>query len=450
MVNDIDIALAQLAAKRAAYMRVKDYYDGLHRLSFSTEKFRSAFGTLFGALADNLMPTVVDAVADRLDVTGFGVEIGRQQAGKDAWAIWRANRMDRRAGETHKAALTYGDAYLVVWPAPDGRPIIYPNAGPLMTVKYDADAPGLIAWAAKAWRTDDNHVRITMYYPDQIQKFITRGPRAASAATPTKAAAFEPYEIDGEPWPLPNPYGAVPVFHLANNADIGAFGQSELRDAIPMQDGVNKSLADMLVAMEFAAYPQRWATGLEVPIDEITGRPLAKPFEPGVDRFWTVASELAKFGQFDAANLAQFLQVQDSFRFAIARDTATPLHYFQLLSDPPSGEALKTLEARFVKKVKDRQTAFGNAWEDALAFALRIAGKGGDRLQLSAQWAEAAPTSQAEQIAIQEGKQRLGVSKRQSLKELKYEDGLIETMLAEAAQPVPSVPSVSANGTLVY
>jgi hypothetical protein len=60
---------------------------------------------------------------------------------------------------------------------------------------------------------------------------------------------------------VPNPYGVVPVFHFANNADLGMTGRSELEAAMPVQDGLNKSVLDMLVAMEFSAYRQRWAAG---------------------------------------------------------------------------------------------------------------------------------------------------------------------------------------------
>ena len=94
---------------------------------FATEKFRSAFGSLFRAFADNLCSKVVDAPANRLSITGFSVEKGGEKLANEAWAMWLANRMDLRAGEVHTEALTSGDAYVIVWPDDDGQPIIYPN-----------------------------------------------------------------------------------------------------------------------------------------------------------------------------------------------------------------------------------------------------------------------------------------------------------------------------------
>lgn len=424
----IDAALKAFRATASNYREYDDYYDGVHRLAFATEKFRNAFGSLFRAFADNLCPAVVDAVADRLEPIGFEVEDGPEQAADMAWDIWTRNRMDRRAGEAHLDALRAGDAYLVVWPNPDDSyPTLYPNPGSHMRVWYDDERPSVVSGAAKLWELDDGRMRLNMYYVDRIEKYVTRA--KVTGGIPQKGTAFDPYEVEGEAWPLPNEYGVVPVFHFANNASIGQMGRSELRDVIPLQDALNKAVADMLVAMEFVAFPQRWATGLEVEIDESTGKPKA-PFTPGVDRVWAVGSELAKFGQFDPSDLTQFLGVQDNLRLEIARVSGTPLHYLMLGGGEfPSGEAMKTAEARFLAKVKDRQVAFGNAWEDALGLAVRMAG--GPEARLSMLWTDPTPRSDREMVEIGVMKKDVGVSERQIQLELGYSEEQIERMAKE-------------------
>ena len=84
----------------------------------------------------------------------------------------------------------------------------------------------------------------------------------------------------------------MPVFHFANNADVGCHGLSELAAAIPIQDGLNKSILDMLVAMEFSAFRQRWVAGIEVDNDPDTGE-AKQPFKSGVDQLW-VSSDPAR------------------------------------------------------------------------------------------------------------------------------------------------------------
>ncbi len=424
--SEIKTALQQFRARAGQYQLYRNYYDGDHRLVFATDKFRSAFGSLFRAFADNLCDSVVDSCADRLIVTGFAVEEGAGTAAGDAWAIWQANRMDQRAAEAHSEALTSGDAYVIVWPDADGQPTIYPNSAANVTVRYDPETPGRVLWAAKVWPDEDGRLRLNMYYPDRIEKYITRN---KTSALPTSSSTFDPYEFPGEPWPLDNPYGQVPAFHFANSGRVGGFGRSELANVVPLQDALNKSIADMLVAMEYVALPQRWATGLEVEIDEATGRPKA-PFVPGADRVWAVGAPDARFGQFDPANLVQFLDVQEKFRKEIATVSRTPLHF---LIPPagvwPSGEALRAAESSFLAKVANRQVMFGNAWEDVLRFALRVAGK--RVAQLSCQWKDPTPRADLERAQVGLMKHQLGASQKQILGELGYSPQEIEQMLQD-------------------
>src|SRR3982750_2277456 len=111
----IEVALADIRARETRYSRFERYYDGDHDLAFATEKFENAFGTLFREFALNLCPVVCDAVRDKLQVTGFGIdaleiagEASDVSAGSrhsNARRIWHANRMAVRAGEVHKEAL---------------------------------------------------------------------------------------------------------------------------------------------------------------------------------------------------------------------------------------------------------------------------------------------------------------------------------------------------------
>ena len=82
--------------------------------------------------------------------------------------------MGTRAGEIHKEALKNGDAYIIVWPNERGEAVFYPNRAGNITVATDEDAPGSITWAAKVWRTADKHVRLNLFYPDRIEKYVTR------------------------------------------------------------------------------------------------------------------------------------------------------------------------------------------------------------------------------------------------------------------------------------
>lgn len=420
-------ALHDLKGRSLRYITLEDYYRGKHDLAFATEKFRNAFGSLFRKFANNMCPAVCDAVTDNLQVIDFAVEEGPAvKAAKEVKQLWQLNRMDQRAGEVHKEAVKAGDAYVIVWPDAKGTPVIYPQKARVCTVAYDTEQPGLILWAAKFWMAVNKRIRVNLYFPDRIEKYITRV--QTPNGLPDKDDAFIEFKVKGEKWPLKNEWGVVPVFHFANNADIGEMGSSELVPAVPLQDALNKSVLDMMVAMEFVSFPQRWATGIEVALDN-DGKPIV-PFTPGVERIWTVDSSEAKFGEFSAADLKQFLAVKKDFQLDIATVTATPIHYFNLQTgDVPSGKALKRLEKRHVKKVKDRMTTFGNVWEDVMALAMQMAG--GKRVRLTTNWEDPFGPTEEEKLDTLITKKQLGVSETQLLMEAGYGEADIAKMQAE-------------------
>lgn len=441
MNQHIEQAIQNFRSAGVRCARTERYYCGEHDLAFATEKFQNAFGTLFREFALNLCPAIVDAVKDKLKVTGFGVAAGSDRSvHTDIDHIWRRNRMAVRAGEIHKEALKNGDAFAVVWFDPRGDVTIYPQRAANCTVVYDEESPGRVLWAAKYWRTPDKRTRLNFLYPDRIERYVTA--KECEAVLP-EAKEFVPSVLSprfsgpsstkqppkgGTQNTVPNPFGVVPVFHFANNADLGSFGQSELLPAIPVQDGLNKSILDMLVAMEFSAYRQRWVTGLEIEIDEATGKP-KPPFSAGVDHLWIAQEADTRFGDFNTANLEQFLKVKDSFRIDIASVTGTPLHYFLQTSRAfASGEALKKNETRFLAKIRDRQAAFGQTWADMMAFALRLAGHG-QAIELITEWEDPAPIEEREFLQNIILKQRIGISAEQALKEAGYGDVDVRRMV---------------------
>ena len=485
-MKNLEQAIEKLRMQAGRYRRARRYYSGMHDLSFATEKFANTFGEMFREFALNLCPAVVDATRDKLKIKGFGIQsIGKSYPdtrdiagsgmsrsgpnGADFGAftpegvtltvdrIWAANKMAIRAGEVHKEALRCGDAYAIVWPGANDEAQIFPNSADTMTVHYDEESPGRIVWAAKYWRAADGRTRLNLYFPNRIEKYISKDKgegvlpdarsfmsfgggmqetQAGGTQQPSlfggdcPAETYPPVTTGGSDSVIENPYGVVPVFHFANNADIGELGRSELEAAMPVQDGLNKSVLDMLVAMEVSAFRQRWAAGIELKYDPETGKEVA-PFRSGVDTLWTAENADAKFGDFAATELEQFLKVKDGFRIDIASVTGTPLYYLMPhVRAIPSGESLRKAETRFLAKVRDRQDQFGAVWAEAMSFALKIAGY--PDVSLVTHWEDPAPTSEREVLENLRLKKELGISTEQALKEAGYGDTEAKRMKNES------------------
>lgn len=424
----LDAAITQFRARTPYYDKCQQYYDGDHPIIIASyDKRNKQFFALFKDFADNLCRVPVDAVSERLHVRAFTVETGDATANKDAWQIWMDNRMAESAHRVHREALRQGDAYVLVWPDDEGQTRLYPQRARQIVVEYDGEKPEHINWAAKWWsehtragRTN-NRIRINLYFPDRIEKYAK--PTEQDFNLPESGKSFEQFEI------VTHDYGRVPIFHFANDSDDGVCGRSELDVVIPLQNALNKTLLDLLVGSEYHALPQRWITGLEVLRDE-NGKPM-KPFEPGADKIWTVANEQAKFGQFDAANLEQFLKVADNLRTEVARVSGLPMHYMNVSSgQQPSGEALRTSEARLVQKVKARQGDYGDVWEDVMSFALQLAGKSSEA-NLATAWVDPNSVSDEEKLNGLILKQTIGVSTEQLLSEAGYGAQDVKRMLEE-------------------
>lgn len=422
MENQIDSqqikwAITALRHNSDAYALASNYYDGNQRLAFATDKFRNTFGRLFRELSINHCALCVDVPADRLQIEGFKVVDSKggenKEAAKRIVEIWRRNRMNKRAGEVHTEALKTGDSYVIVdWANPDNpaedRATIYPNQAGRCAVMYDEENPGYIIQAARWWVVKDGTkfvCRLNVYTRDFIYKYQTK--QRSNADLPTREGEFAPIDND---WQVPNKYKKVPVFHFANNAEIGSNGKSENKDIIPPQDGLNKAVCDAMVAAEFAALGQRYAIGLE--LQEDGNGNVVPPFRDGLDKLWVAPpqrdtdgnqldadkAQPIQFGQFNPANLDQLLSIKAAFRKDISLISGIPAHYFMDTGGVwPSGESLKTAEQRLTNKVRDRQIAFGNVWEDVVRFCLEI--EGVSDVQPEADWEDTAPHSEAEDIA---------------------------------------------------
>lgn len=450
MAEDLDWAVQQYKPNERLrrYDLYWNYYEGNQRLAFATDKFRESFGSLFKEFSENACPAVVDSLVDRLKLIGFRSSLATQKtisipslvpgtperkritvsdpAGQDAWDLWTRNYMDLRSKEVHREASMMGDAYVIVWPNPeDGHPEIWPQLANEMSVQYDPNRQGEIYRACKRWFDPIAKVwRLNVFTQDVTYKYESK---KNTRSFPEHATDFILTEE------VPNPYSRVPVFHFSRGPS-DKFGRSDLKDVIPIQDALNKAVMDMLIAMEFASFKQRYIIGMEVNLDEETGQPEdATMRNYGVDRMMAIPNEDAKVGQFDATDLGQFLRVQEKFWASIARVSGTPLHYFFITNgDFPSGEAQKAAEARFSTRIEDSQVAWGNVWESVMEFTLEVStGEENEDLEFESIWSNPTPRSEAELADTAIKKKSIGFSRSYLLKEFGLSDTEVDEMLAE-------------------
>ncbi|HEU0165672.1 MAG TPA: phage portal protein [Thermomicrobiales bacterium] len=360
------------------YVTYEKYLAGDQPLAFATDKFQSTFGQLFHEFAYNRCAAVVDAHADRLQVSGF--DATDPDIAKEAQKLWEANQMSVREGHVYVDQFGDGDAYVLVDVHPETGDVQYWTQNPKsIRVHWDDERPNTIDLAAKMWDDDEKLCRVNLYFADRIEKYISA--KAAKAGSSASLEDFTPYEVEGESWPVMLAVSdTVPVFHFANNARTNTYGVSELRSIIPLQDAINKSLMDLFVAMELAAFPQRVLIGIDKPeTDE--ERELLNNFVVGMNKVLTMTDPNAKIAEFSAVNITQYTDVAEYIDKAICRVSKIPVHYLEMTGNFPSGRAQSLASIPFTKKMTDRTKADGAVWGDVQRYGVRLRGfdvKAGD------------------------------------------------------------------------
>lgn len=430
----------KLDDQRAGLTKVDNYYEGVHPLGFATPKFREAFGALFTQFADNWCDLVVDAAEERLHVQGFRFDT--PEADTEAWRIWQANNLDAEHRIGHTESLVHGRAYATVWGNDDDEdtPVITIEHPKQMIVAVAAGNRRRRLAALKRFTDDDGYQRATLYLPDSVHRF--RQKRRSDSGLivvgdPWGGMQWEPLATRDQDSVIDNPLGVVPVVPLVNRRRLLNDGVSELARVIPIQDGVNKLVADMLVASEFGAAPQRWATGIEIPRDPQTGQPI-KAFENLVSRIWASEKSETQFGQFQQTDLRPFVEGIEMLVQHIASQTRTPPHYFYLKGQFPSGESIKSAETGLVAKVIRKQGHFGEAWEEVMRLAFMV--KGDDaRASVVAEtlWGDPESRSESEHVDAVMKQKALGIPDEALWEELGKTPQQIsryKALIAEAAR----------------
>jgi hypothetical protein len=441
--------IISLDARGQRLKALTDYYDGKHRLAFSSEKFRQAFGGMFAAFSDNWMPLVVDAVEERLNVEGFR-HGSDPAADKDAWEIWQRNGLDAGSQLAHSASLTVGDSYAIVWGDANGEPKVTIESAQDVIVAFSPSNRRVRVAAVKRWK-ENGGTYATLFMADAVYKFF-KGEEGYQKNNWIPAPATD------ESWPLDNPLGAVPVVPLINRPSLDSdFGISEFANVIPQQDAANKLLADMLVASEFTAFPQRYVTGLELKVDD-KGSPIA-PFQIAIDKLLQAEDPDAKFGTLPAGDLTNYIKPIELLVQHIASQTRTPPHYFYLSGNFPSGDAIKSAETGLVAKSRRKMRFYGESWEEVMRLCFAVTGDPrAEVMDAETIWGDPEYRSESELADALVKRAAIGVPRRQlwedagysqteisRFKEMEAEDALDSLLAPPAIPTVGKVPVIKAE-----
>lgn len=392
----IRVLLEELDRRSVGYALYGDYYSGKQGSRFVASGYRDLFTQAFLYYRENVCETVIGTVEERLDVDGFrfpsaGGADAAVATDPDAWRIWQDNGLDARSQVGHVEAMVRGLIYVLVSPFTSER--VGPDKrSPRITIEQPtqcivATSPGgrdrIVG--LKTWY-DATTVRryVTLYYPDRIEKFEAAGREWANQHSRgyVETGGWIRRIVPGESWPLRHDLGVVPLVPLVNHPRLGEGlwagieGESDLKDIVPIQDAINFLALNGIIASDKAAFPQKWATGVEIPTVIKDGKTVASAaWQPDIDTILSTRTPDAKFGNFDVAELTQYDGTIKGKLAEVALIARIPIaNFIPQTGQPASGEAREAAEIGLTKKAQRKQRHFGEGWEEVLRLSFRQLG----------------------------------------------------------------------------
>jgi hypothetical protein len=351
---------------------VRRYLKGEHDLPYMPRSAQSEYRSMAKRSVTNWLPLVSDTFAKALFVDGFRAADEAKNA--PAWDYWQRNRLDARQTVAHRGALDYGVSYVYVLPG-DSAPVIRP-VSPLRShaVYLDPDDEWPVFGIVTDGRTDTED-RIVRLFDDEAVYTLTKPKDGRDLEWQTT----EEHKL-----------GVCPMIRFRDRLDGDATGI--IAPLKTIQDRVNEAVFSLHIALQYASFRQRWATGLAIPVDEdetipdpadptgvavIPNPNFGKPtesFQAAVDRLWVTDSSEAKFGDFDQTDVSGHLKTYVEAVKALAAVAQISPH--AMLGDLVnlSADALAAAEATTQRKANEYETLFGEAWEQVLRLAALAAG----------------------------------------------------------------------------
>lgn len=436
----------------------------------------------------NVCRPVVTSVVEKMILLGFDVP-GAESEQADAsgvvtkvnpqsqWlqTVMRENHLDVLAVEAHEIAISEGEAFILCdYDEEAGMPVFTlhrrytdPQVSGIVSLsrppttdmnwmanatKYQVNGDGegcrahyanddpnqALEYVAKRWMElyvdGDGHqnsrMRMTVYYPDRVEKFVWD-------------QDWTPFlEEDDGAWPLwwtdtrtetGDPLG-IAAIHFRNKGM-----RPEATDALPLQDGINKTYIDFLAASDSAGLGINVAFGW---IPTTDGQVLASDgsnalqVAPGMTIGTTKSRTDADFIRVAAENLTPLLDSVDRQIAYVAMVTDTPVQRFQMTRQVAAADTLQAQNNPLDNKVRLRESVMGESWEKAMELARRLENAYGsedldESFDILAQWAPLDARSVADRAAEANAKKTSGIPDEQIWRDVwGYDENTIERMKA--------------------
>jgi hypothetical protein len=390
--------------------RIGKYMRGHHDSVYVPRGAREEYRWLMERSVVNYLPLVVSVVAQNLHVDGYrasesapmaddftvgkalekaqaalddndiegarghlqrAAAAGAQEPDNGPWEIFMANRLASRQHGLHRSVMKYGLSYAVVLPGTP-QPVIRPVSPRRLTALYadevDDEWP-VYAVEEAMLQTPLGKRRVVTLYDDENRYILTGKAGSNELAWPDPDDPL----LDGKEIIQVHGLGVCPVVRFLHEVDLD--GELDVRGEaeplIPLQDQINTTTFNTMMAQQYGAFRQRWVTGMVVADEDGNAQ---EPFRAGVDRLMVAESTETKFGEFGNTPLADYLNAREaSIRHMSTISQVPPYHLLGQIANL-SADALAAARDGLTRKIEELQGVLAEPWKQTLQLASQAAG----------------------------------------------------------------------------
>lgn len=362
----------------------------------------------------NVIPLLVGTPVQGLYVDGFrpgNAKTSTSDQKNPEWEHWQRSRLDARQAAVYSGAVSYGHSFAVTeLTAPGSKEAVTKGLSALRTAALFDDPAN-----------DDTPITaITVTQlpgPERPGKAILwdeRGKYQVSFKSWTDTEIEKLAVSDGVR------HGSIecPVTRFAATIDLDGRTMGIVEPVIALQDRINQTVFDLLVAQTYGSFKVRWATGMappvlmepvyELDVDgnfvlDASGEKIIEDYKPRLDsnglpipapvnlnarRFMFGEDPTVKFGAIDGTPLEGYIRsVEMSIRQFSAISQIPPHHLLGEIINL-SAEALMAAETSLQRMISLFQTMFGESWERVFRLANQLEGRPSDEMKGEVRWRE--------------------------------------------------------------
>lgn len=364
------------------------YVRGEHADPYMPAQADDEYRLLAKRCVSNWMPLLVNTPAQALYVDGFrrgnkGKDTGAAEVGtlEGEWDHWQESRLDARQTAIYKGALIFGHSFTLTEKR-RGKILTKGLSAKTTSAVFEDPANDLVPYAALTvlvWPTTKALGRARMW--DGKNEYMV----TFKTLLDTKSIKAQNGKRHGA--------SECPITRFAAAVDLEGRTVGVVEPMIVLNDRINQTVFDLLVAQTYGSFKVRTATGMAPPmqmkpvLDELgeptgetepvldaDGTPLPLNVNVNARRFLFAEDPEVKFGSLDETPLSGFIESIDMSIRHLSAISQTPPHHLLGQIANLSAEALQAAETSLARKIEEFRKSFGESWERVFRLAAELSG----------------------------------------------------------------------------